>query len=307
MKHKIEHIANGQLLEAIQTTPKGTTELELGGLGLGSDHSSTWGSVSGHIYTTSELKTGFAAIPSSVRSLDLRSNNFFMKKEKHVFAAISAIPNTVTSLNFSTNYLGMLGQFNLAQLIASLPEGINSLNLTNNNLGNLSGDSLATAFPIVNPAVRYLDLSENFIFANKSPEQAAEICKSLPPTLTALNLSKNNLNQIKLETWHELANTIPHVETLYLSQKELDAMTTEQLSGLKSAFPSLKELILTDEKGKLVDGNDLRVRANLAIKYGFSAQPPSLKEIGAAFFRKTGVNVDEQPIPNELKDFIKKP
>lgn len=182
--------------------------------------------------TAEELVITFTLIPPGVIYLNLAGNNLGEKTGNELAIAFLGIPTSVTCLNLCVNNLG--GNAQLATVFAAIPQSIKLLSLSHNNLHNQSSHDLATAF------------------------------KTISTNVTELDLSCNELNKFSLNDIEQLKDSLPYLQTVYLSHEEVKQMSSEQYDALKAMFPRIENVILLDPDGSI----DFDIQAELARKLG---------------------------------------
>jgi ABC-type thiamine transport system ATPase subunit len=150
-------------------------------------------------------------------------------------------------------------------------------------------------------------LSRNGLGYNKSGAELAEAFKGIPASVTSLDLSRNGLQKLSVEEINKLSDSFAKVQTIALSVKEINAMTKEQRVALKSVFLNIQNVVLLDDEGNALGGDDPKARHYFASKLGLTKDAPTLKAITAFFVKHDDKLSKDIPIlPEELKKFTGK-
>lgn len=248
-----------------------------------------------------------------VTILDLSGNSLDKKKGSELAAAFASIPMSVTSLDLSENELHNQHSDELAIAFTGIPPSVTFLDLSINGLRKKKAADLAIVFANLPVSITSLDLSVNNFY--KKGIELASIFASIPMQITTLNLSGNRFNKLSLAEIKLLENSLPYLRTVYLSHDEVMHMSSEQRGAFSAILSQVENVILVDIKGNELGGTDLRAKANLARKLGFKTAVPSLLSQCTFFVRSNKVrdgilgklidNIEEAPIPDNLKELVK--
>lgn len=195
------------------------------------------------------LKKILAAIPSTVRILDLYGNCLGALQGNDLGEALSRIPASVKELSLRNNLLGHLGG-RLALACENIPKTVTMLDLSMNDLSPLTADELSNAFSNLS-GITTLHLI--YVFLERfEGDELAEVLRSIPESVKNLNLTENSLGSDF--TIQELTTAINNIHkgliTLDLSFNKLgvffDLASNVELEEICKKLPnSLKELILS--------------------------------------------------------------
>ena len=226
-------------------------------------------------HTFTQLIQAIMTVPIGVTSLDLRWNGLYNKTGTELAEAFAAIPKSVISLDLSRNDLDKKNGSELAQALTAIPENVTSLDLSANGLYNKTGAELAQALT------------------------------AIPKNVISLNLRGNGLQKLSVEELNKLNNSLPWVQTIYLCETEIKAMTTNQRAALKAVFPTIQNIILVDDKWNALGDNNMEACHYFASQLELTKEPPSLKSY-AAFFVKHHMEPNKyiEILPKETQEFV---
>ena len=137
----------------------------------------------------------------------------------------AAIPSTITSLNLSHNGLYRKSGAELATVFAAIPNSITALNLTWNNLGNKPSDKLTVAFAALPRTIKLLDLNNcGFSLKNNNDlQRLTQIIVTMPQPLFTLKIDNTEISSLELPflLYHGLLNNPEanheHIINLWIS------------------------------------------------------------------------------------------
>ena len=229
--------------------------------------------------------------------------------------AFAAIPSTVTTLNLTYNGLGINTGAELTVAFAGIPAGVTTLNLSSNDFWRRTGAELQQAFAAIHTGVTTLDLSHNYL-EKKTGAELAQAFDGIPSSVITLDLSGNKLDKLSMENMIQVNSSLPSVKTIYLSYDAVLKMDNEKRNALKDIFPNLSNTIFLDagsnilgvpgaNQSPIVTTNPIQ-RANLARRLGFPAavEIPSLQSHVAFFAKEKKLNATE--LPERVQDIVKK-
>ncbi|WP_131781594.1 hypothetical protein [Legionella gresilensis] len=253
---------------------------------------------------STSLSKFFNSIPNDTTELKLNGSKLYNKKIDDLIAAFKLIPSSVASLDLSENMLRKMHTDKLLRLITAIPQSITTINLRKNNLWHKSVDDLASVFAAFSPNVKKLILGENQ-FRDKKTLDLSIAFKALPESVIELNLCKSHLNCLSIKNLNQMKNSLPYIQTVILSQGEIERMTTKQRIALASSFPNLKKIIFLDNYNRRIAPS---LEASLARTLGLTTSPPSLLQQVSFFVasNKNNSKLNESKIvlDNDTKDYV---
>lgn len=271
-----------ELIELFASIPQHITDLNIS---------------SNELVNVNGLERAIAAIPSTVRAIDLSSNGLERPEQRErVKRAIAALPRTISDVDLSQNGLGRFSIPDARDFFQHLPETIKSLHLKQDNLGQ-KGAHLATFLKTLPAHLSAIDLSTNglgqmnadhFIKALKALPQGVKlldlrghyplgfsatdlikIIKNIPVHITALDISGDHLLQTYPADIIEIIKAIPeHIKSIELRGNGLGGKPTELLIDIFSQFPdTLRSVNLSGNSFHTKSTEDLNIIHNAFPQY----------------------------------------
>lgn len=211
----------------------------------------------------------------------------------------------------------------IKEALATIPPNVKSLVMRLGWPYSCNSKQLPDILSAVPASITTLDIGLDRIFLklkqsetediDELAEEAYQMLAAIPATVRILNLSTNHLQELNINILERLKGVLGQVETLYLSETELKAMTVEQRKAVSEIFPNVKNVILTKRIpqdiffDEIVEP-DVRKGANLARTYGFKTEVQSLLTTTAFFVQKNPekVELDKTQLPEELNELVGK-
>jgi len=240
-------------------------------------------------------------------------------------SAISNLKGTLIHLNLSENNLGFFNIQNaegIAPILKAIPKNVNSLDLSNNNLAVTAeaAELVIANFKTIPSHVESLKISNNF-FESWGANFLSRLLHSIPKTVTQLDFSdQQNLSDLLLESiplhvtklklfntpLQTLATPLPaHINTVYLKEADIKAITPEQRYVLRSVLININEIILVDDKGENLATDLLLHQANLYSQIGVKIIPSLVNQVSFFLARHLDQkSINELEIPGELNTLI---
>ncbi|STX52425.1 leucine-rich repeat-containing protein [Legionella busanensis] len=205
--------------------------------------------------SAADLAEIFAAIPSTVKTLDLNLNQTIKHSGDELAQAFTTIPCTINTLGlFFKGYCEGLGK-DLSQALITLPSTICYLNLSHNNLGNEPVADILQVVKVLPVHLVSLNLSANNLQAKTTAELSA-IIQAIPSTIKSIDLTANDLFRSKsLQQRDELL----HALTPYEQNGRLNLAHNGEAAFLRALLPVCSMLI----QGKLPLEIACNILANL--------------------------------------------
>ena len=179
---------------------------------------------------------------------------------------LARMSKAIIAFDISGNLLFKMPGVQLAKALETMSSSVRNLNLSSNRFDDMYGLDFVLALGAISKGVSYVNLSQNNL--HKMHIQAlGEGLKALNKNITDLNLSDNYLDKIANSDLSKLKGSSPCVRTLYLNEKEVEAMTSLQRKALGDIFPNLEQVVLVDTSGNALINSENRT--NQTIKLGF--------------------------------------
>ncbi len=204
---------------------------------------------------TPEEREALFELDLSGADLQLLSNNEPQRWTK-ICDAISQCIN-LTTINLSGNSLGVMAPEHLQELYNSLLNcPLINLNLADNMLNstwaevflNPNETTIFRSFIAKCVLLESINLASNELFTWEEGKLKllGQLVKS--SNINSLNLCFNNLHQVSFGVLQSLTAAFSSITTVYFSDKEINAMSEEQLMALGNAFPSASNCFVQNMK-----------------------------------------------------------
>jgi len=247
-----------------------------------------------------------------VTTLSLKGNNFYKNIKDELIQIFAAIPVKVTHLDLADNGFGESGDDRLAQALKNIPANVTKLGLEDSGFCIFPEDRLIQTLKAIPAHVTSLSLADNNM-GDFYVGSLADALAAIPNTVTSLDLSCNQLNDLSIESINDLINPLSHVETIYLSASEITAMDLNMRNALKVSLSGTTNIILIENNGSQLGGDNPRAQHFYAASLGITQQPADLRSLSAFFVAHNADKatksmfrtVDEDDI--EFLEFFKPP
>lgn len=208
-------------------------------------------------HSDEKLLIDFECIPNSTTILNLTNNNLGNRDTQLLIKCFSRIPNNVTKLILAVNVLYLKDYNELKDIYTALPISLLELDLTLNNNVPTLGENQTLALAFLPANIKKLNLTYNL--------KHLEICGlkraflAIPPTISTLYLKDedNSLARILPDELRDLANTLPFITALSISNNTIAALSPTQLDAFASIAPNTLTTLVYEKNGMLTTSGNV--------------------------------------------------
>lgn len=157
---------------------------------------------------------------------------------------LAAIPATVKYLDLSVNFLAALTGEEFGGMLAAIPSTVEILELSGNHLFEYDTcEQLVTAFKRLSSGIKVLGLSYNNLIY-KTLDDLEKIWQSLPRHVTSLDLRGSNLADQNVDTLKKLLAAVPsHIKFIDLGENRLKFVKLSESESEGKSDEEIKEIM----------------------------------------------------------------
>jgi hypothetical protein len=157
---------------------------------------------------------------------------------------LAAIPATVKYLDLSVNFLAALTGEEFGGMLAAIPSTVEILELSGNYLFEYDTcEELVTAFKRLPSGIKVLGLSYNNLSC-KTLEDLEKIWQSLPRHVTTLDLRGSNLVDESVDTLKKILAAVPsHIKFIDLGENRLQFVKLSESESEGKSDEEIKEIM----------------------------------------------------------------